>query len=730
MRRRCLPLLFLLAAGAFAQSPADRPKLGLVLSGGGARGLAHIGVLQVLEELRVPVDCVAGTSMGAIIGGLYSYGLGPDEIERIVAGMDWSYVLQDSPARTDLSIRRAIEQLQFQIQLTIGVRDGAMALPKGLVQGQNLGFVLDQTVIEAHDLLSFDDLPLPFRCVAADIADGSRVVFDSGDLPRAMRASMALPGVFAPVEWRGRLLVDGGIIDNVPVEAARSMGAQQLIAVDIGTPPLQREQIQNLLGITSQMVALLTQRFVDNALATLTDKDLLIQPDLGQLTSASFGAAAELVRLGREQALAQKEQLARFAVSEEEFAAFKARQRRKATPLPTVTAIEVEGCQTVDPQLIRNRLAQQIGAPLDLPGLKRSLEQAYGLDLFELLRCRVLYAEAGKCTLHIDAIEKGWGPGFLRFGLDAGTDFAGGDSFSIGTRYLLTGAGPLGAEWATDVRVGTNTLLATEWFQPLHTERSVFVAPSIGYQRRPLRAPVGNQISEFTEEHFYGAIDLGTQILHGTEFRLGIDRGRAEYSVDAGLPPPGQQDTFDDGGLHARFLVDTLDRSSFPRAGMLGQAEWRWRSTELGAESDYEVARASWLGVTQVFGQSLVLRMTGQFEVSGQVGFVDMAQVGGLFELSGYGNTELVGPESGVVSLITYRQISNASGRLAFPAYIGASAEAGGVWQWSQLSEDDVTVAGSVFIGIDSPLGPIFVAYGAAEGGHRAAYFTIGRLGF
>jgi|JRYL01.1.fsa_nt_gb NTE family protein len=322
------------AGGGATPDGGERPRLGLVLSGGGARGLAHVGVLQVLEELRVPVDCIAGTSMGSIIGALYAYGYDPYEIERIVLAMDWEYLLQDSPLRTDLAIRRRVEQREYQINLTVGVRDGHVALPKGLVQGQNLGFVLDGLLLEAHDLESFDRLRLPFRCVAADIGDGSRIVFERGDLARAIRASMALPGVFAPVAWQGRLLVDGGIIDNLPVQAARDLGARQLIAVDIGTPPMRPDQIQDLLGITSQMVALLTQEYIDRALASLTPADVLVQPQLGALTSADFAKGAEFIRLGREYALQQKAALQRFAVGEAEFAAWQARHRRPPTPAP------------------------------------------------------------------------------------------------------------------------------------------------------------------------------------------------------------------------------------------------------------------------------------------------------------------------------------------------------------------------------------------------------------
>ena len=728
---RQLPLLaaLLLGSSAFAQEPAPRPRLGLVLSGGGARGLAHIGVLQVMEELRVPVDCVSGTSMGSIIGGLYSYGYDPYEIERIVLALDWGYLLQDSSRRTDLSIRRKQEEYEFQIKLRLGIRDGAVALPKGLIQGQNLGVVLDQLLLDAHDMPSFDGLKLPFRCVAADIGDGTRIVFDAGDLPRALRASMALPSVFAPVEWRGRMLVDGGIIDNLPVDAARAMGAERLIAVDIGTPPMRPEEIQNLLHITSQMVALLTQKYIDRALETLTDRDVLIQPQLGDITSADFGRGVDLIALGREWAMKGADNLRKYSVSEEEFEKWRAKTRRVAQPPRIVASTEVVTTKESHRIVVDNRIEHLVGKPLDLVQLQRALEEIHGLDLFELVRCRVRQPEPGQCVLEVSAIEKSWGPGFLMFGMDGATDFSGGDSFSIGTRYVLTDAGPLGAEWATDIRVGTDTLLQTEWFQPLSTERAIFVAPRIGYRRRPLRAPVGPTVSEFTVEGVSAALDLGTHFIPNSEIRVGVDRGIETFDVVAGVVPPGD-DKFDDGGLHADIEFDTLDRSTFPTSGVRTGAEWRGRSESLGAEDNYQVARIGGVGVTTMFGQSVALRAYGQWELDGPVSFVDFVQIGGLFELTGLGGTDLVGAEGGSMSLITYRPITPPVGKLSFPVYVGASFEVGGVWDWGTLSEDDVVYGGSVFIGIDSPLGPTFLAYGVAEGGQSALNFSVGRVRF
>jgi NTE family protein len=732
LQRSCrLVLLVLLQGAALAQEPPARERVALVLSGGGARGLTHIGVLQVLEELRVPVDCVAGTSMGAIIGGLYSYGLDPYEIERVVTEMDWGYLLQDGSVRTDLAIRRRVEAREFQIDVTLGVRDGHVALPKGLVQGQNLGFALDQLVLEAFDAASFDDFSLPFRCVAADIGDGTRIVFDKGDLARAMRASMALPGVFAPVEWQGRLLVDGGIIDNLPVEAARAMGAKRLIAVDIGTPPMRREDIQNLLGITSQMVSLLTQAYVDKALESLTKNDLLIQPQLGTLTSSDFTKAREFIRIGRDQALAQAAPLRAFAVSEAEFAAWRTRHRRVAQPLPIVTGIEVKGCERVDEQLLVSRIQQPLGEPLDPVKLKRGLETAYGLDGFELVRCRVVPVPGspGECTLLVEVIEKSWGPGLVRFGLDAGTDFQGGDRFSIGGRLVITDAGPLGAEWAADMRLGTDTLISTEWFQPLDLERRLFVEPSVAFSRGPVRALFLGQTSEFSAKVYSANFDIGSHLIPNAEVRVGLDRGDGEYEIQSGLAPPGDLD-FDDGGAHATFLYDSLDRTSFPTAGVLAGASWHLRSQSLGADTDYEFSTAGLFAVTSVFGQALAVRMRGQWETAGDVPFYDQIAIGGLFELSGLGNTAVLGPEAGVASLITYRSLSEVSGRLHFPVYVGASLEAGGGWKWSELADEDLVVAGSLFLGIDTLLGPIFFALGAAEGGERAVYFSIGQIGF
>jgi NTE family protein len=715
--------LLLASAGAEAAAPAQeptmRPRLGLVLSGGGARGIAHIGVLEVLEELHVPVDCISGTSMGAIIGGLYAYGLAPEEIERWVLSVDWPYILQDFPHRTDLTIRRKQEEYEFLVQVRVGVRDAKIALPKGLIQGQNLGLVLDQLALEAHELPSFDDLPIPFRCVASDIVDGTRVVFDSGDLPLAMRASMSLPGIFAPVEWGGRLLVDGFLLDNLPVEASRSMGAQRLIAVDIGSPPLKREEIEDLLGITGQMLSVLTAPSVNRAVESLGPEDVLVRPDLGTLTPGDFERGAELIAIGKEAARRQAAELSRYSVPAEEYERWRSRQRRVPKPLPVLAEVRIETTSAVSRQTVEAHVRTKAGEPLDLLRLQKDLERVYGSDLFEKVRFRLLRLPDGGQVLEIKADEKSWGPGYLRFGFDTSTDFDGAGALTLGLNYTHTMIGETDAEWRTIVRLGTNTSIASEWFQPIEASRRFFVAPALGYERFPVRADIAGTQTDALVQRGGGRLDAGAHLGGWSELRFGIDFQRGNLHFEESSPTV--EGDFDDNGLHASLEIDTLNASLFPSEGVRVGARWKRRFESLGADSNFEVVDVGGYAVTTVAGQSVGLLSSLQFETAGETEPAEAFAVGGLFRLSGLGGTTRAGPEGGVASLITYRKMG--------AVYLGGSFEAGGVWDgWDTTNSRSIIFAGSVFSGLATPIGPIYLGYGWAEEGEKAAFLIIGQI--
>src|SRR5262245_38997803 len=369
--RAAIASLCVLVAAVTAQDPAPpaRPRIGLVLSGGGARGAAHIGVLQVLEELHVPVDCIAGTSMGAIVGGLYAYGLSPARIEQVMTrqGMDrdWPHLLRDGEAFVNWPLRRKEEAHTYLARARLGFRDFSVRLPKGMVQGQNLETELRFLVVEAHDLHSFDDLPIPYRCTGVDVHTGELVVLDRGNLADAMRASMSLPGVFAPAVVGGHELIDGGIANNVPIDVARAMGADVLIVVDIGTPIDTEKAMANFVDVARQMVAILTQQNVDRSLAQLRPDDLLIQPDLGDITSADFERAADAIAVGRAAGRAAAARLQRWSLPPDEFARRRAAQQRTPRPAPVVRGVTLADESSLAAGILTDRLNAKPGEPLD-----------------------------------------------------------------------------------------------------------------------------------------------------------------------------------------------------------------------------------------------------------------------------------------------------------------------------------------------------------------------------
>ncbi|HTL91134.1 MAG TPA: patatin-like phospholipase family protein, partial [Steroidobacteraceae bacterium] len=282
------------AAPPGAAAP-HRLRIGLVLSGGGARGIAHVGVLRVLEQLHVPIDAIAGTSMGAVVGGLYASGLSPDEIERTIRSMNWQDAFRDRPPREDLTLRRKQEDENFLVKFPIGIKGGKPVLPMGLIQGQGLTEMLRRLTLPVSRITSFDDLPTPFRAVATDLESGQEVIMGSGDLTSAMRASLSAPGVFAPVERGGQLLVDGGVSDNVPVDVARAMGVDVVIVVDVGFPLLPRNKLTSVTAISNQMLAILMRRKSEQELGHLGPHDILIRPELGDTSSFDFGNVNRLL---------------------------------------------------------------------------------------------------------------------------------------------------------------------------------------------------------------------------------------------------------------------------------------------------------------------------------------------------------------------------------------------------------------------------------------------------
>ena len=474
-----LPLVILAvdprsAVAADAEFSRDeRPRIGLVLGGGGARGAAHIGVLRELERMRVPVDAIAGTSMGAVVGSLYAAGKSPDELERLVETIDWEDAFVDAPARRFLSYRRKQDDAAYPIPLELGFRKGDVLLPRGLIQGQKLQLILREEMLHIPAVSDFDDLAIPFRAVASDIVTGELHVMADGDLALAARASMSAPGIFAPVVVDGHTLVDGGLLGNVPIDVVREMDVDVIIAVDVEFPLYPPEHLRSALEITEQMLTVMVRRETRRQLATLGERDVLIRPDLGEHGSTNFQQIMDVIEPGAAAARAQGAKLAGLAVSPEDFDVYLARQRAGAYAPPDVEFVRVVDDGPLAAGVLEARLRTEPGSPLSPETLAEDSSRLFGLNTYENVGYRLVDDE-GKPGVEFGTRTKSWGPNFLKFDISLEDDFEGSTAFNVATRLTMTGINALGAEWRNDVRLGTDPGLLAEFYQPLSFDSRYF----------------------------------------------------------------------------------------------------------------------------------------------------------------------------------------------------------------------------------------------------------------
>jgi NTE family protein len=724
-------LLFVSVDAKAAQpAPAGRPRIGLVLSGGGARGAAHIGVIKVLEEMRIPVDCIAGTSMGAVVGGLYASGISPAEMEKIVTSIEWNDAFKDKPSPQELSFRRKQDAADYLIDFDLGYRDGKFRMPKGLVQGQNLNMILKSLLLHTEGIHDFDALNIPFRAVAADIETGKKVVLHKGDLVKAIRASMSIPGVFTPVEMEGKILVDGGIADNVPVDVAREMGAEVLIVIDIGTSLRSRDELVSAVSITAQVMTILIQRNSMEQLSTLRSGDIHIQPLLGDIGTSDFKRALEAIRIGREKAVSVKSQLEKLALDEKLYHKYLSRQRRQPAEQQKIDYIEVVNRSPLSTKVVESQIRTQPGEKLDMETLKKDINRIYGLDFFESADFRLEKKEQ-QTGMIIETTEKSWGPNYLRFGLGVEDNFKGSNTYSVSTRFTQTALNRLGGEWRNEIQIGESPRFFSEFYQPIDYSLGYFIATGIEYRERNVNAfnPLSDITAQYRVSTTQVGLDVGRQFGNWGELRFGVRREHGNVSVRIGDPALGSS-SFERGSLYSAFAYSTLDNYSFPLVGTDANVIWMGNLKELGSDISAQGLSLQWMTAKTWGKNTLIPSIRVQTVLdSDDVPIQDSYSLGGFLNLSGYAGGELSGRHTGVAQLIGYRKLGSAGlGAFNMPLYLGGSAEAGNVWERrGDISFNSVRYAGSLFIGTSTYLGPIYLAYGQAEGGHRSLYLFLGQ---
>ncbi len=707
------------------QPPLGRPRIGLVLGGGGARGAAHVGVLKVLEEMNIPVDVIAGTSMGSIVGGLYAMGMSPAEIQREMLAMDWRDLFQDEPPREDRSFRRKRDDDMYTFKAKPGLKDSGITMPMAFIRGQKLDLQLNRLTLPVSEINDFDRLPIPYRAVGTDIETGEAVVLASGSMARAIRASMAVPAAFDPVEIDGRLLVDGGLAANVPVRVARAMGAQVFIVVDVGSGLAKREAIKSGLDVTSQLSSFLFTLTSVQDLRSLTARDVLIKPPLGDIGGGSFERVGEAMPIGEQAARELREELARFSLPPEDYQRHLAQRGRPRQAAPLISFVRIANQSRLSDELISSRISQRPGEPLDLGRLEQDIGQLYGLEIFSSVSYEIV-EENGQKGLLVTAKEKPWGPGYLQGGMAFSSNLTDESRFSIGALYTLTQINALNGEWRTGIQLADEPGIFTEIYQPLDPLSRYFVEGRLGYNGK--KVYLSDADGHLTAREYVTGwnvqADGGRDFGRWGQMRLGYHLGGGNIERSIGEPAPDR--SFRNAEVFATLLNDKLDNINFPRKGSVGWAEWRGSRQDLGADADFDQFRLSFSQAVSLGQNTLIATLQGNTTLDDKAQTENLFRSGGFLRLSGLQDDQLSGQHSGLARLICMRRIEDIQ---FFQAYLGASFEAGNVWQReSDVSLDDLIYGGSIFLGLDTVIGPLYLGYGLSDLGDSTFYLYLGPL--
>ena len=716
-----------------------RPRIGLVLSGGGARGLAHVGVLKVLERERIPIDVIAGTSMGAIIGGLYASGMTAAQLEAELVNVNWGALFASRVDRQQLSQRRKEEDFEISPLIEIGMRNGELRAPLGALSGRGLESLLRRFTLPVRNVRSFDALAIPFRAIATDMENGQTVVLSQGDLALALRSSMSVPGVFAPTEVNGRILGDGGLVNNLPVDVARLMGADIVIVVNIGTPLSGREALGSVGGLTGQMINILTEQNVQRSVASLRAADVLITPQLGPLTSGDFDKTRQLIDLGEQGALPVVPKLATLALGEQAYAQWREAHPRGPQPEARVSFIRFEGTEISNPQRFVSQLESAPGTRFDTAKAERDARRLAASGDYVRADYRLVSTPDGEGIV-FDLEDKPWGPHYFRVGLDLVTDFSGSSAFNIKFSHNRHWLDANGSEWRNQVQVGQTPRWFTELYHPLNWTLGIsndwFIAGYGSLERREL-AVYNNDDGEvrgrFLRSSGRVGIDLGQPWGELGEVRIGashlVERSSPEI-LAAEYLGPRQGVTLRETGLRLGAVVDQLDFANFPQRGyrIEGEAVTGTRNDSvLGARERF----------TRFEAQGSAARTWGRHTFNAyaraqQVGASALSSLGrytlgGFHQLSGYRAGQLDGNAVLFGRLTYYRRMTEAP-VLTRGFFVGGTLEAGNAWRKSnQVSLGDLRGGGGAFLGADTGLGPMYFGVTYAPRGSAGLYLFIGR---
>ncbi|TCL69379.1 NTE family protein [Hydrogenispora ethanolica] len=696
----CAVLLWQWSGGkAMAAAPTElsRPRIGLALGGGSALGFSHIGVLQWLEEHHIPVDAVAGTSMGGLMGGLYALGMSPAEIEVFVKALDWNHIFDSSPPYNALDFRRKEDRLEYPIQ-EIGFRH-KLIIPNGLSL-YRVSLLLSRITLPYSGIASFDELPTPYRSVATDIRNSEPYVLKDGSLAEAMRATMAIPGVFTPVEREGRLLVDGGLVNNVPADVVKTMGADAVIAVDCN----DNNRGRDIRGIDSVLMGSLNTVIIENTRRSLEAADVVIHPEFQNVSFMDWNKIDEFVSAGYQAAASQASALQKYALSESEWQIYQQQRAGRQRTLAAVPeAVMVKGTNELNRKAIQSQLRPFLGKPLQLDALDKVLIEISGCGLYESIRYELAFEETGTVLL-ITAVEKNYGPPFISFALRGTYD--GSNYTALNAGFRTTAYHILGdhSELRLDFGVGSTPYLSGELYKPF-ANSSWFLAPNLSLEQTDGSLfSAGQWVRGYELTSGHAGVDLGYTLNKFAEVRLG-------YSLGFQRPETGVASDLDDldGSVRKTELRYTFSQADEEaRRSFLGTLTGSWYDKAPGAQGGFGTAETRIRWSYPVGSRDLIVgTLAAGLSFQGDLPLIQQFKLGGPLQLGSYPFQALQGDNYGL-GTIGYLKYLRKLPLTRKNLYLGAFFQRGGVFEkWSapDLSSDvsfglvSPTVFGTLYIG-------------------------------
>jgi NTE family protein len=707
-----------------------KPKICLVLKGGGALGLAHVGVLKVLEKNRVPVHCIAGASMGSIVGAAYASGNTIEDLEKVLSTTNWDELFGENIARETRAFRlKPGRNRELYGDAKLSFKDGKLQSPTGIIQGQNIRPMFQTIFGDLPTPVNFDSLPVPFRAITSDVETGEKYVPVSGDLATVVRASMSVPGAFSPVSIDGKLLVDGGIADNLPVDVALEMGADILIVIDLYSELAKGESLTSPLSVSGQMVNLLFLQNSRASRALVRPQDVLVEPNVAAYTALQFDKGLELIKIGEDAANQVLPAIQKLSISEEQYQKYSEARTAKKTFSKPLDFVRIKGESHMSPERLAKEFRLKEGDLFNREVMGEDIQNLYQTGYFQSVQYSLIQ-DGDKEGLEVDVKQKEWLDNFVRLGFALQDDFNGNDGFRLGFAYRMNTTLTKDGYHEVQAEIGIIPKISYELYQPIGDESAYFINPILGYGRSQIvLRDGGEQIAEYFRSETFGTLNLGRKLGTSGEAYVGATRSLGKLSRNVGDPVLPEFD-YDVGDLASGITLDTLDRADFATSGYSFNPRYRQSMETLGASDDFSDVSGN-LTLPYTFDRNtLTLRLDGA-NTFGNRPVERSYAIGGFGSVSGFAQNSLVASDYLMTQLIAFRRFSEVANPLFnLSFFLGGSVEVTNISNDSmKLKDEGLVTSGSVIAGGDTPIVPVYFGVGLADTGDKAVYFSVGRLG-